>query len=263
VKLLTGPETRLATLLDQPAGEVRIDPGWWSWNGAHGGLTVALLAAAMRRAAGGDVPLRSVNAQLLRPVREPLRLTADVVRRGRSVVVTRGTATQGGEVALTGSAVFGHAGHGPAAPAPPMPPSPPIAELDEFAVPLDVLPFAGHLEVHPVGPNRPFAGGDEAELTAWLRLDDDRPIDELRMILLMDGLAPSLGATMSAMTVVPTVELGLHLAPAVRSATSPWVLVRSRTRLAADDGWNSERLDAWGPNGAYYGTATQLRLTLG
>ena len=46
MKRLTGPHTRVATRLDPPADEGRIDPGWWSWSGAHGGLSVALLTGA-------------------------------------------------------------------------------------------------------------------------------------------------------------------------------------------------------------------------
>jgi hypothetical protein len=77
VKLLTGPDTRLTTLLDHPADEVGVDPGWWSWSGAHGGLSVALVAAAMRRAVGDDVALRSVTAQLLAPITDRVRLEAE------------------------------------------------------------------------------------------------------------------------------------------------------------------------------------------
>jgi acyl-CoA thioesterase len=263
VKLLTGPDTRLATLLDHPADEVRVDPGWWSWSGAHGGLSVALVTAALRRAVGDDIPLRSVTAQLLAPIDDRVRLEADVLRRGRSVVTATGSARQDGRPHLTATAVFGRPGRTTTSPAPPAPLSPPRDALAPFLVPRDVLPFTQHTEVRPVGINRPFEGGTTAELTAWVRLtDDDRPVDELRMIVLLDCLAPSIAAVLPAMTAVPTVELTVHLGRDVRSATSPWILVHSRTDLA-DDGWCSERLDAWSPDGTHLAAATQLRLVLG
>jgi len=263
VKLLTGPDTRLATLLDHPADEVRVDPGWWSWSGAHGGLSVALVAAAMRRAVGDDVALRSVTAQLLAPITDRIRLEADVLRRGRSVVTVAGTARQDGRPYLTATGVFGRPGRTTTAPRPPAPRSPAIDDLERFVAPLDVLPFTQHTEVRPVGHNRPFTGGTTAELTAWVRLtDDDRPVDELRMVVLLDCLAPSIAAVLPAMAAVPTIELSVHLGREVRSATSPWVLLHSRTDLA-DDGWCSERLDAWSPDGTHLATATQLRLVLG
>ena len=103
-----------------------------------------------------------------------------------------------------------------------------------------------------------------AELTAWVRVvDDDRPVDELRTVVLMDCLAPSIAAVLPSMAAVPTVELSVHLSPAVATATSPWVLLRARTDLAVGDGWCSERLDAWAHDGTHLASATQLRLVLG
>ena len=186
-----------------------------------------------------------------------------MLRRGRSVVTVAGSARQDGRPHLTATAVFGHPGRRTSTPRPPAPLSPSRDELERFVAPLDVLPFAGHTEVRPVGLNRPFAGGTTAELTAWVRLtDDDRPVDELRMVVLLDCLAPSIAAVLPAMTAVPTVELSVHLGREVRAATSPWVLIHTRTDLA-DDGWCSERLDAWSPDGTHLAAATQLRLVLG
>ncbi len=264
MKLLTSPDTRVGTLLDQPFDEVRIDPGWWSFSGAHGGLSVALLTAAMRRAVGVDVPLRSVSAQFRRAVVGPMRLDAVVLKQGRSLAVAAATGRVDGRSHLTATAVFGHPGRGPAVPAPVMPWSPPIGNLAPLEMPSSVLPVFDHVEIRPLGDTRPFSGGDRAELVAWVRLvDDDRPVDELRLVVLMDCLAPALSAVMTTMTPVPTIELGVHPTPAVRATSSPWILLRARTEQAGDDGWYSERLEAWGPGGRFYGTATQLRLTLG
>jgi acyl-CoA thioesterase len=264
VKLLTNADTHLATLLDHPADEVRIDPGWWSFSGAHGGLSVALLAGAMRRAVGADIPLRSVSAQFLRPVDGPMRRDAEVLKQGRSLAVASSTGRVEGRPHLVASAVFGRPGRGPAVPSPAMPWSPPIEETDRLEMPTLTLPFFAHTEIRPLGDTRPFAGGDRAELVAWVRLvDDDQPVDELRLVVLFDCLAPALSAVMPTMAAIPTIELGVHLTPAVRTATSPWILLRARTELAGEDGWCSEQLEAWGPDGRFYGTATQLRLTLG
>ena len=61
MKLLTSADTRLASLLDHRADEVRIDPSRWSWSGAHGGLAVAPAPASMQRALGEDVALPSIT----------------------------------------------------------------------------------------------------------------------------------------------------------------------------------------------------------
>jgi hypothetical protein len=218
----------------------------------------------MRRAVGVDVPLRSVSAQFLRPVDGPMRLDAEVLKQGRSLSVASSRGLVEGRPHLLAAAVFGRPGRGPAVPSPDRPWSPPIEETDRLEMPGHLLPFFDHTEIRPLGDTRPFAGGDGAELVAWVRLvDDDQPVDELRLVVLMDCLAPALSAVMPAMLPVPTIELSVHLTPAVATATSPWILLRARTEQAGDDGWCSERLEAWGPDGRFYGTATQLRLTLG
>jgi acyl-CoA thioesterase len=262
MRLLTGPDTRLATLLDHPADEVRVDPTWWSFSGVHGGLSVALLVGALRRAVGADVPLRSVSAQFLRPVDGALRLEAEVLKRGRSVVVAAGTGRQEGRPHVTTSAVFGTAASGPAVPGPARPASPPIDEIPPLEMPSRTLPFFAHTEIRPVGDTRPFAGGDRAELVAWVRLvDDDRPVDDARLLVLLDCLPPAVAAVLPTMTPVPTIELGMQLS-AARSAPSPWVLIRCHTDLGAADGWCTDRLDAWSPDGTHLATAHQLRLVL-
>lgn len=264
MKLLTSPDTRLSTLLAGPADEVRIDPSWWSFSGAHGGLSVALLTGAMRRAGGEDVPLRSVSAQFLRPVDGPFRLEADVLKRGRSVTVASGTGRQDGRPHVTATAVFGRPGRGPAVVSPAMPASPPIDAIEPLSMPTGTLPFFDHTEIRPVGDTRPFAAGPRAELVAWVRLvDDDRPVDEDRLLVLLDCLPPAVAAVLPTMTPVPTIELGVQLSEAARSATSPWVLIRCRTAVGAADGWTTDRLDAWSPDGTHLATAHQLRLVLG
>jgi hypothetical protein len=117
------------------------------------------------------------------------------------------------------------------------------------------------MQIRPVGPNRPYAGGSEPELTAWIRLvEDDQPPDLLRFVLLLDGLAPSYAVMLTSLALIPTVELTVRPAAALATVTSPWVLLRARTRAAGADGWSDEEIQAWGPDGGYLGSAQQLRM---
>ncbi|MFC6561097.1 hypothetical protein [Nonomuraea cavernae] len=113
----------------------------------------------------------------------------------------------------------------------------------------------------PRGTNRPYAGGAEPELTAWIRLlEDDEPPDVHRLALLMDGLAPSYAAVLSELALLPTVEFAVGPAIGLLRTASPWVLLRARTHRASADGWVDEGIDAWGPDGDHLGSARQLRL---
>jgi hypothetical protein len=132
----------------------------------------------------------------------------------------------------------------PFAPGAPAAPAP--GELTVFAIPPEIVPFSRHVEVRPVGPARPFAGGAAPELTAWIRFaSDDQPPGLLRIITLMDALPPSYAAVMTEPGLVPTTELTIRPAAGLADASSPWVLVNARTCTASADGWIDERIHAW------------------
>jgi hypothetical protein len=139
---------------------------------------------------------------------------------------------------------------------PPMPVAPPPSQCPVFAVPPAFAPFSRHTEIRPVGSARPFRGGPEPELLAWLRLtDDDLPPDEARLVRLMDALAPSYAAVLDAPTPIPSVTFTVTPGHGLPAAMSPWVLLRARTSACGRDGWLLERLDAWAPDGTHLGSA--------
>ena len=88
----------------------------------------------------------------------------------------------------------------------------------------------------------------------------NHPPGTSRLILLMDALAPSYAAILSALAPVPTIELTVRPSENLARASSPWVLLHARTRAASADGWIDEEIHAWGPDGAHLGSARQLRL---
>jgi hypothetical protein len=236
----------------------------WGFGGLHGGLALALATAAIARQAP-DARLRSVTGRLHRPIRERFAVTVGDVRRGRTLTSGLAGLVVDGTTHLDAAATFAsNAVASAAVVSPPMPTAPPPGECPEFRPPAELVPFARHTEIRPVGANRPFAGGDEPELVAWLRLvEDDLPPDPLRIVVLLDSLAPSYAAVLSTPVLVPTVELTVRPTDALPRARSPWILVRARTRAASVDGWVDEELDAWTPDGAHVASGQQLRVVVG
>nr|WP_275563840.1 acyl-CoA thioesterase domain-containing protein [Streptomyces sudanensis] len=128
-------------------------------------------------------------------------------------------------------------------------------------MPPEFVPISVSMEIRPVGTARPYAGGPDPELVAWVRLlEDDAPPDVFRFVFLMDALAPSYAAVLSELVLVPTVELTVRPGAGLAGASSPWVLLRARTLAATPGGWVDEQIDAWGPDGTHLGTAHQLRV---
>ena len=59
--------------------------------------------------------------------------------------------------------------------------------LPPLALPRRLAEFARHLEIRPATTARPLAGGEQAELVAWMRFRDDRPLDAEAATVLTDA----------------------------------------------------------------------------
>src|SRR5690348_7063517 len=221
------PPGRWLDEVDVTAGEP-IDPPVHlrGFGGLHGGLTLALLAKAAR-CGGDDGVMRSATVRFHHPVSQAFTMAITRPRRGRVSVDALSFA---GDRSLMASASL------VTAPVrtqwlPPVGPDCPSVrppgDCERFAVPAGLVPIGQFLEVRPTDDRRPYAGGARPVLTAWLRLtEDDEPPAPDRMIMLMDALAPSYAAILTAPQPIPTVELTVRCADGLAGATSPWILLR-------------------------------------
>lgn len=243
------------------SSQLRLNASFWGFGGIHGGLSLALLTSAMRRQARGRL-LRSASAQFKRPLREQFEIEVSDEGGGRTASWFSARAMANGAAAVVAQAIFTERGSVEtvsASPSKPWAPSP--AECPVFTVPPEFVPFSRRIEIRPVGPARPFIGDREPELMAWLRLlDDDVPPDDVRLIVLMDSLAPAYAAVLHAPAPMPTVTYSVTFGAGLADTGSPWILLRTRANVASRDGWVGERLDAWGPDGQHLGAGEQLRV---
>jgi Thioesterase-like superfamily len=250
------------TFLRQPTdGAIKHDADLWGFRSLHGGLALGVLIAAMQEHAP-DVRLRSATARYDRPITGEVQIETSVSRAGRSVTSLAASAVSDAGIHVHATAVFAESrpGSWPSF-APQAPVVPPPQDNDMFVAPPSFVPILQHLEVRTVGPNLPYTGGADPELTAWVRLiEDDDPPDASRLAFLVDALAPSYAAVLTQLAPVPTIELSLRPSGNLAMASSPWVLLRARSRTVGSDGWIDEEIDAWGPDGAHLGSAQQLRL---
>ncbi len=233
----------------------------WGFGGLHGGLSLALMAGAMAEHAPCRTP-QSATARFHRSITEPFLLETALGRTGRLLSTATARVSSGRGLNADATAVFSAAGRGGGLPeAPPAPAAPPPGDCEIFTVLPEFVPVTTHLEIRPVGPGRPYAGGTEPVLTAWIRMtEDDAPPDAFRLMFLADALAPSYAAVLTEPVAVPTVELTVRPGPGLARASSPWILLRAVTHAATPDGWIDERLDAWGPDGVHLGSAHQVRV---
>jgi Thioesterase-like superfamily len=244
------------------AGTIDAPAHLWGFGALHGGLAVAVLTRAIQQASDGHGLVRSLTGRLHRPITGPFTATTSQPRRGRATAdaidPTTGTT-------LASASLITSPARSASFPvlAPECPAAPPVDECEPFVVPPEFVPISVFMQIRPVGPNRPYAGGDRAELTAWVRLtEDDRAPDLHRMIVLLDALAPSYAAILTELQPVPTVEFTVRPAHRLDQASSPWVLLHAATVSATGDGWLHERIDAFDATGIHLASADQLRTAI-
>jgi acyl-CoA thioesterase len=246
---------------------LRVDRSWGSGPGSHGGYLASLGLAAMRaRLVGpfaGSGRARALTVHFLAPVDDrPLVLHTTVEHTGRGATVCSLRGEQAGCLALLGSATFGAPSSGPDEDGTPAPAVPDPDDCPPVALPRELAEFARHLEIRPATPARPLAGGEQAELMAWIRFADGRPLDADAATVLSDALPPALYARWTAPRPVPTAELTVHFG-AIQNGPPPagWALVRIRGEHA-DAGWAVDDAAVWSRDGRLLALGRQARRVL-
>lgn len=247
--------------------EIAVDRSWWAWAGAHGGHLAALALDAMRdtlfeRSDSGR-SVRTVNAHFLRPVDDrPFVLATTVEHAGRGTSVASFRAEQAGDPVLLGSAVFGARRPGPDQDGGPAPTVAPVEACAPLGLPVELVPFARRLEIRPATATLPLSGAADAELTAWIRFADGRPLDAAAVVVLADALPPALFARWTRPRPVPSAELTVHFGDALDDGPVPgWALVRIRTEHAGS-GWAMDDSAVWTPDGRLLALGRQARRIL-
>lgn len=261
------------------------DRSWWSWAGPHGGLLAALTLDAAGDVVAADRVPQTVSTQFFTPAGEgEIVLDARVLRAGGSSDVVRVDVFSGETAVLTSTVTLARPRSGGTTyDAVPAPAAPPPDECPVVSPPVELVPFAQHVEIRAASPG-PLQGGDRAELVAWIRwADAGAPVDRAALVVFLDALAPALYGIATVPVPVPTVDFTATLGGAAPSgkptAENPragdppsgdgsgeggqrWLLVRIATRSAAD-GWCVDDSDVWSGGGTLLGQARQTRRVLG
>jgi acyl-CoA thioesterase len=183
-----------------------------------------------------------------------------VERVGRDAAVCSLRAEQGGALVLVGSATFGASRSGPDHNGSYAPTVPGPDDCPPLALPRGLAEFARHLEIRPATAARPLGGGEQAELVAWMRFRDDRPLDAETATVLTDALPPALFATWTTPRPVPSAELTVHFGTALGHAPG-WALARIRADHAGS-GWAMDDAAVWSHAGRLLALGRQSRRIL-
>jgi acyl-CoA thioesterase len=241
-----------------------VDPAVSGFGGAHGGYVAAIALRALRALiADGERTTRALSVHLLAPVRPgDLEVHRRLEREGRSMAAASGRLEQEGRTVATALASFGRTAAALTHDGLRMPTVPTPDELEPLVAKPVPDARAGLLVEHrPAAGPLPLSGADRAEILVWMRLLEDRPLDDLLLTFLADAAPPALYAMLREAVPMPTADLTLHLAPAAGRARGRWVLGVVRSRVAGD-GYAVEDGELWAPDGELLATSRQLRRVL-
>ncbi|WP_339913670.1 thioesterase family protein [uncultured Brevundimonas sp.] len=229
-----------------------------------GGLMAALAGVAARQGLGIETPLRSLTVQYLAAARfEAATFVPTLLRGGRNIAYASVAAGQPDRPALQALATFGRDVPGPT-----------LSPLKADAVPVDRIEptplnpmfgpwFTRHIEHRFENGPRLFGLNppEDPVLRVWMRTTDAAPLDEARLLFLLDGVYPTYWTALPAPPAISaSVDLRADLFGDLTPETSPegWAFFEFRT-MDLDGGWAVEDGIAFAPDGRPLALVRQRR----
>lgn len=259
------PWTPLFARARTAAGSASLDvpPDWLQGRTVFGGLQAALALRAMRTLVPG-VPLRTLQGTFLAPVPGgTMTATARVLRTGKSATHVEARLVDGEATLALLVGVFG-AARASAVALRPRQPAVASARPLEFGYIPGVMPaFTQHFTVRFLRGGVPYTGATATGNVLEVGLRDSGPCTEGHLLAMADFIppialshlkAPAPGSTLTWMveTLADRFD-GLAL--------ERWRI--DATMVAARDGYTSQSLMVWGPNGEPLATSHQSMVVFG
>ena len=230
--------------------------------GLHGGLAAALLLHRMRPHVPDGRELVALTTRFLRPIGTGAVITAEPTVSGSVVTSINATTSANGKVGLHASAVFTSPQESDTRlVAPAMPDG--IThwkDAEPFSIPPEFSPVAARMEIRPALPVFPYTDAEKPIMCGWIRLRDEVPAVDERLVILADALGPSYLTVLTEPKATPTIEMSVQLSDAALHTEFDRVLVYAETTSADARGWLGERIEVWSADGVHLATAHQVRI---
>ena len=272
----------LNSMLDAAArgGTVEVEDGWTQGRAIYGGLTGALLLAAIKgrlRGSSGDDPrgsaphpLRSMTVSFIGPATTgAVEIDAEGLRVGSNVVQCQATLRQGGELVATALAAFGRHRESSISVTPthPMPGMPAAESIEAFPYIEGLTPeFYRFVELRQVGGSVPFSGAGSSGLSGWSALrEPPEEFHEEHLVVLADAWPPATIQMLSGFAPASSLTWTLELVAEIGPDTVPAgaVLAYEATTDAARDGYAHTHAMMWHPDGSLMAISRQTITVFG
>ncbi|MFP5307842.1 MAG: acyl-CoA thioesterase [Gammaproteobacteria bacterium] len=245
--------------------QAKIPDDWLQGRTAFGGLQAALAVSALRRLLPGAPPLRVLQTTFIAPVPAgPVRMTARILRTGKSAVHGECRITDGEQTLCLAVAVFGSARPSSLRIAPARPDAPSAESVRAMPFVDGITPaFVRHFDFHWVRGTVPFTGASEPRTSIHVRHHEPQALDERHLIAFADTV-PSPGISMlrapaQASSLTWTLELVGH-----RCDFAPTAFWRMDTEVTAGgDGYYAQSALLWNPDGGLAALSRQSVVIFG
>lgn len=241
----------LATLT--PAGaalEGHVAADWMQGRTLYGGISAALCLVAARRLIPDLPPLRSAQFAFAGPAAGDVRLTAQVLRAGKSASFVSADLTSAAGHGTRALFCFGA-------------PRASVIAQDRFVMPEAPAPdacppffrdglgpaFARHFEARRAFGPLPMTGAAGADIGVWIRpLDADAEPAEALWLAMADVPPPAAMALFQGPAPISTMTWMVDVLTPGYPAGDGWRLVRSTAEHAAD-GYSAQSMGLWASDG--------------
>ena len=230
-----------------------IPEDWVQGRAVYGGLAAALAARAMRLAVGPDYPLRSMLVSFAGPVAPgPVRLGAEVLRKGSSVANLEARLVQDGKTRCVALGSYGLERPAEISLSDPRRPDLPGPEGIESVPYIEgIMPrFMQHFQMRWALGAPPLSGAETNELGGWFRFSEPPArLGEEWWVALADAWPTPLLSMIKGPAIFSSLTWNLDFAgfdPA--QPTDGWWAYRATAESAAG-GYGHCRAEIWSPSG--------------
>jgi acyl-CoA thioesterase len=249
---------------DGDAWIASISEDWLQGRSAFGGVQAALVVQVMRELVPKEVPLRSLQVAFVAPVPAgTVRMTAKVLRQGKSVTQVEARLMDGDTTACLVIGVFGAARESTLRLLPEKPVVQAMAKPFVLQYKPGLLPaFTQHFDACWLQGDVPFSGSKKTTQIIEIGLKDEGVADEAQVVAFADFIPPIALSMLDEPA--PGSSLTWMLEWFADSRGLPLQGWRIDAELqAAQDGYTSQQVMLWGPNGEPIALSRQSMVVFG
>ena len=259
------PWTRLlaGARVEPGRASLEVTPDWLQGRTVFGGLQAALALRAMRTRVA-DVPLRTLQGTFLAPVPGgAMAATARVLRTGKSATHVEARLVDGDATLALLVGVFGAARASTVSVVPKMPPVESPRPLDFGYIPGVMPAFTQHFKVRFLRGAVPYTGATQTDNVLEVSLRDSGPVTEGHVLAMADFIPPIALSHLKAPAPGSTLTWMIELLAERFDGLSLERWRVDATLAAARDGYTSQSVMVWGPNGEPLATSRQSMVVFG